>query len=298
MKNVLFILIFVSGCNVLVTDVNRGESPVMLEDSRIVYVKKGGSGNSFEMYKIDMDAVPVWCDIKPAHSSVFRSFSSEFAPERKFHPPMYELCYSGSTMPDVAGMDFQDESPVFAGRAGSNDFFVHEEFNPFLRLYIAGFVIESDYKKFFPFFFDVYRNFCLDEDTECCIKGDGKYFYLTVMADNFSGVKNIYRTVDEITRYIKNEKDDERPVEPAFNIFNSIIMDDCAFNRWYYGALFMNIPTPQIFLDIDGWQKNALVYKRNYVRRIGVKIIDSKRATSGELRLLYNELSRLTDRVN
>jgi len=267
---------------------------VDVNGSKVVVVNNSLNGHSYEVTKIDGDAIPIWCNVQEHHKAMFRSFNSVFVPGESFHSPVYTLCYSGPK-PDLNNVDLQDYSAVFAGKYIANKYFVMEEYNPFIRGHIVGFAIESDYRKFFPLFFGIYKDFCMDPGMECCMTGDGGNFYLTMFMDDVSGLKRIYKILDEVPRRIRDDTENNDFIKPAFNLFSSIIVDQCSFNKWYYGSLFMDIQDPEVFMNVQGWYNNALLYKRNYIRRIGVQVIDSERADPGELNSLSDELSKLLD---
>ena len=205
------------------------------------------------------------------------------------------MCYSGNR-PLINTQEIESSNGVVYKNRFQQAPFVEEEFNPYSKFYLIGIVLSGSGRDLLPKYFDLYKEFCLEDNTECCMVNNGKDIVFDVIIEEHDNTSVIERTIKNIKTFVDNKAISEEDIRVGYNIFRSTLMDRCSYERWYYDSIYMGIHRPESLLNYDNW----LSYFKNEngqdirIKGIGIKIIDSKKLSSQELSELKSFLNRST----
>ena len=288
-------LLFVSSCEIHKADLKRGYHPEEYKGVRSVYVKDNEHGQGYSIYKSDRHDVPSWCNIKNSYASAVKSFNENFIKYDERDVPTFFVCYSGNK-PTVNSEEIESSNGVVYKNRFQQTPFLQEEFSPYSKLYLIGIVLSGGGRDLLPEYFDLYKEFCLDDNVGCCMVNSGQDIVFNIVIEGHDDVSVIEKTIKDVKVFIDNKAISEDDVMVGYNLFKSTILDKCSFERWYYDSIYMNIARPEFLLDYDNW----LSYFKNEngqdikIKGVGVKIIDSNRLPSQESSALKVFLNRLT----
>ncbi|MCX6112399.1 MAG: hypothetical protein NTY22_03825 [Proteobacteria bacterium] len=260
-----------------------------------VYVKNYKYGENYSIYKADEHELPVWCSIKDTYANVVKKFNNDFIKKETKTIPTFLVCYSGNT-PVVNTQEIESSNGSVYRKNFQQTPFLQEEFNPYSKLYLIGIVLSGKGKDILPEYFNLYKEFCMEEKTECCMINSGQDMVFNVIIEHPYDLSIIEKTIKNIKKFIDNRGISEDDIKTGFNLFKSTFVDKCSFERWYYDSIYMNIVKPEIFLDYNNWlayfkDENGQEIK---IKGVGIKIIDSKRLSPQDFAALKGTLNRLT----
>ena len=294
----VFIISFsllISSCEIRREDHKRGYHPEEYKGIRTVYVQDNEYGQGYSIYKSDKHEIPTWCNIKNSHANAVKSFNENFIKYDEKDIPTFFVCYSGNK-PVVNSEEIEASNGVIYKNRFQQTPFLQEEFSPYSKLYLIGIILSGRGRDLLPEYFDLYKEFCLEDNIGCCMVNSGQDIIFNIVIEGHNDVAIIEKTVKNIKTFVDNKAISEDDVMVGYNLFRSTILDKCSFERWYYGSIYMNIVRPESLLTYDDW----LSYFKNEngqdvrIKGIGIKIIDSKRLSSQDLSVLKGLLNRLT----
>ena len=295
---IAILLLLASSCEIRNEDRKRGLHPEEHKGVRSVYVKDNEYGQGYSIYKSDKHEVPAWCNIKKSYANAVKSFNENFTKDEDRNMPTFFVCYSGNK-PALSSEEIEASNGVVYKNRFQQTPFLQEEFSPYSKLYLIGIVLSGGGRDLVPKYFDLYKEFCLDDNVGCCMVNSGNDIVFNIVIEGHDDVLVIEKVVKEIKSFVENKAISEDDVRVGYNLFRSMILDKCSFERWYYDSLYMGIVKPESFLDYNNW----LSYFKNEngqdikIKGVGIKIIDSKRLPSQDFSILKGFLNKLTNEL-
>lgn len=250
MKKIILIFLVAfgfCGCGVFGHGTKGYVYPINEDGVNVVNVKLKSKGEFSYVYKISEFYQPLWCSTGEEYKRYINELSVMLLPQRPHSTPMYVACYSGNR--PVVGDTHPSNNTIKIGDGLTFSYHPTEEF------YVAGAVVTTSCVQSMPvYYFSLYSEFCLGTDVKCCMNGDGKRFTLyTLFKGPFDN--SAKQNVKSFFDYIKRSTLPKSAQDSSYNIFTSYIQDECSFNRWNHGAVYMGVSEPQNLLDKKYWDQ-------------------------------------------
>ncbi len=291
----LALCLLLTSCEYRRTDFVRGLHPVEHKGVRSIFVQNNKVGDAFSVYRSDNLSVPMWCSVKKEHNPFMMNFNANFINSKILLTPTNFVCYSGEE-PSVDDKELGVSSIVEVNHGIKPVPFIEEAYSPYSKFYLLGVVLSAKVDELFPVYFHLYREICTDQSKiSCCMVNNGENIVFDIMLENTDGVNALVSLMDRLRRFINVKGLSENDVKAGFNIFSSMFMDKCSYERWYYDSLYVGVVRPETFLQYKNW----LSYYKNSgmselkIKGIGIKIIDSKKLSSQEMSVLKDSAKKL-----
>ncbi|MBN1114301.1 MAG: hypothetical protein JXA66_03080 [Oligoflexia bacterium] len=289
----MLILLPCLSCVVNVPDSEKGLHPVAAPRGRVVRVAYNMPGDAKTFHVIDQGSIPIWCNMGVELKEHLKEFKDLFMrSEPYFTGRTVIACYAGAVtgMPDFA--DTVDGQGTATDKKTADRVFIHTGKAGSLNGTFAGLVLDLPPEILFTGYFRLYREYCMEARASCCLSRSGSRMVFIVYLNGITAAEEIE---EGLGRIISTLNDGNAAIESAiadYNIFNSFLVDDCTFNRWYYDALMLGIKSPERFLHSPAWKIKA---DRAPIREIGLSIHGSDTDENGaEYRELRQRLLMLT----
>ena len=293
LSTIIFLLSLMtfSSCHYIKNDSKRSLHPLEINGRRLIYVQNNPGATAYDVYDSGDGEIPVWCNIEPNYQDVVRSFNNGFAYTVTENKKTEFVCYSGDIPDEVVNVPEDDKDLGSIKRASKGNILLEEVFSPYQQAYIVSLLVSMRSVCIMKEFFSLYRKFCLGQNLQCCISPHGDDFIINIIT-GATDEKYITGFFSDLNTYLNKTRFVGKDTNVLFASFESIFLDECSKQRWYYDAIYSGIKSPQKLLDRDNWDTEYCSKDTLKVKKLGVKILDINKLSTSQLSSIRSNLEK------